>query len=91
MGAPAGDDDSRRVRPRELLRQRTEMLRLLPRAGRAVLAGLVVTVVAGAVIAPVAALATGALVGNIPEAVRLGRGSPPADRALAGLAVLIGL
>jgi ATP-binding cassette subfamily B protein len=80
-----------RVRLDELLRQRREMLRLLPRCGRPLLAGLVATVVVGACIAPVTALATGALVGNIPEAVRQGRGSPPADRALAGLAVLIGL
>ena len=89
MAAPAEDDT--KVRLRELLRQRTEMLRLLPRSGRAVLVGLVATVVVGAFIAPATALATGTLVGNIPEAVRQGRGSPPADRALAGLAVLIGL
>ncbi len=89
--AGRGDDDATKVTPHDLLRQRTEMLRLLPRSGRLLLAALVSTVVAGAVIAPAAALATGALVGNIPDAVRQGRGGPAADRALPGLAVLIGL
>ncbi|HEX2048938.1 MAG TPA: ABC transporter ATP-binding protein [Acidimicrobiales bacterium] len=79
------------VPPRELLRQRTEMLRLLPRGGRGLVAVLVAAVVVGAVIPPAVALATGALVGNIPDAVRDGRGSAAADGALAALAVLIGL
>ena len=79
------------VGPRELLRQRTEMLRLLPRGGRALVAVLVGTVVVGAVIPPAVAVATGALVGTIPEAVRDGRGSAAADRVLVALAVLIGL
>ena len=90
MGRTA-DDDVTKVPARELLRQRTEMLKLLPRGGRLGLAGLVATVVVGAATAPAAALATGALVGNIPDAVREGRGSTPADRALAALAVLIGI
>ena len=84
-------DDEGKVRPRDLLRQRTEMLRVLPRSGRLLLTVLVATVVAGAVLAPGTALATGALVGNIPDAVRQGRGGPAADRAIAGLAMLIGL
>ncbi len=80
-----------RVGLRELLRQRTEMLRLLPRGGRSLVAVLFATVVVGAVIPPTTALATGALVGNVPEAVRTGQGSPAADRALVALTVLIGL
>ena len=84
-------EDKTKVTLRELLRQRTEMLGLLPRGGRLVLAALIATVVVGAVIAPATALATGALVGNIPEAVREGRNGPAADSALAGLAALIGL
>ncbi|MDQ4069685.1 MAG: hypothetical protein M3203_09510, partial [Actinomycetota bacterium] len=75
----------------ELLRQRTEMLRLLRRAGGGLAGVLLVTVVVGAAIPPLTALATGSLVGNIPAAVREGRGSPPADGALAALAVLLGL
>jgi ATP-binding cassette subfamily B protein len=90
VGRRDGDDD-RKVEGRELLRQRTEMLRLLPRGGRLLLTALVTTVVVGAVIPPATALATGALVGNIPDAVRQGRAGPAADRALTGLAVLIGL
>ena len=90
MGRREEDDDTK-VTPRDLLRQRTEMLRLLPRGGRLLLTALVATVVVGAAIAPATALATGALVGNIPEAVRQGRGGPAADSALAGLAALIGL
>ena len=68
------EDDEGKVRPRDLLRQRSEMLRLLSRRGRLVLTVLVVTVAAGAVIAPAPALATGALVGNIPDVVEQGRG-----------------
>jgi ABC-type multidrug transport system fused ATPase/permease subunit len=86
-----GEVDDAKVTPRDLLRQRTEMLRLLPRGGRLLLTALVATVVVGAVVPPATALATGALVGNIPDAVRQGRGGPAADRALAGLAVLIAL
>lgn len=85
------DDDGGRVSPRDLLRQRTEMLRLLPRSGRLLLTTLVATIATGAVIAPATALATGALVGNIPDAVREGSGGPAADRAVAGLVLLIGL
>jgi len=88
---PAEDHEDTKVRLRELLRQRTEMLRLLRRSGPALLVGLITTVVLSACIAPATALATGVLVGNIPEAVGQGRGSPPADRALVGLAVLVGL
>ncbi|HEV3497872.1 MAG TPA: hypothetical protein VHA34_16135, partial [Actinomycetes bacterium] len=79
------------IPPGELLRQRTEMLRLLPRGGRALVFVLVATVVVGAAIPPAVAVATGALVGTIPEAVRDGRGSAAADRSLVALAVLIGL
>ncbi|HEV2759294.1 MAG TPA: ATP-binding cassette domain-containing protein, partial [Acidimicrobiales bacterium] len=91
MGRREDDDDDDKVTARDLLRQRTEMVRLLPRGGRLQLVALVATVVAGAAIAPATALATGALVGNIPEAVRQGRGGPAADSALAGLVALIGL
>ncbi|MGH9223688.1 MAG: hypothetical protein ACRD2W_07850, partial [Acidimicrobiales bacterium] len=50
----------------ELLRQRTEMLRLLPRGGRGRLAVLLATVVAGALTPPASALAIGALIGSLP-------------------------
>ena len=90
MGASA-QDEATGITPRELLRQRTEMLRLLPRGGGGLVAALVGTVAFGAVIPPATAVATGALVGSIPDAVREGRGSDAADGALVALAVLIGL
>ena len=67
------------------------MVGLLGRAGpsRAVL--LLATVAMEAAIPPALSLATGALVGSVPEIVGTGRGSPAVGGAFGALAVLVGL
>lgn len=94
LGFPEGErsrvsSSARRLVDRRSLALRIGVVRLLPAASRPLFAGVLISLLAAAVLAPALVLAVGASVGEVPGAIMAGAGSAAARRLTVDL-VLVG-